>query len=321
MNKRIIKVLYVEDTESDFILFKNYLKLSKRIDFHIDWAKTYDEGIEMFDAKDYDACVLDYYLDLGKTGADFLSEVTKNHNGMVKPFIVLTYERNQDRDLFALKAGAMDYITKDFLIEDNGREVLERSIIYAIERKNLENDLRKNNSIQKLILDTSSSAICTIDLKNNKIINHNKKFSDMFELEEDLIFAGVFKELIAIKFYNTSIYKNDLSDQDFCDDSDLCSCTEKSMEVHVTSMTGVEIDCLMSCQKTTAYDDQEQVLRVITFTDMTNQKKIQNRLIETQEMYEQLLKKYALESKNPKVLIDLVNVEIDKFKAVENLNA
>jgi hypothetical protein len=158
-----------------------------------------------------------------------------------------------------------------------------------------------------------------ISLSDQKVIDYNKKFLDMFELQKDLIEVATFYDLLKIKFYNTSIYKNDLSDKNFCDDTEFCTCINKSREVRIKSMTGAELDCLMECQKSAVYDDDEKIVRVITFTDMTNQKKVQNRLIETQEKYESLLRKYALENRKPDVLMDLVNVEMDKFQAVEEI--
>ena len=126
--REVIKVLLVEDDEDDYFLARELLAEIKSQRFAIEWAKTYDKGLDCFKTKTYDVCLVDYRLG-AQNGIDLLGEAL--NAGCEAPIIILTGQGEHEIDLQAMSAGAADYLVKGRL--DSG--LLERSIRYAIERK------------------------------------------------------------------------------------------------------------------------------------------------------------------------------------------
>ncbi|MBD0266521.1 MAG: response regulator, partial [Tolypothrix sp. Co-bin9] len=86
-------------------------------------------------------------------------------NGSTVPIILLTGKGDREIDIEAMKAGAADYLEKSQMTAP----LLERSIRYAIERKQTEQKIRE----QAALLDIATDAIFVRDL-DNKILFWNK---------------------------------------------------------------------------------------------------------------------------------------------------
>ncbi len=133
------KILLVEDDEDDFILARAWLSISKGNQFILEWAQTYEKALEcLFSGDSIDAVLIDY--DLGaQNGVDLVREM-KRHACPI-PAILLTGRGSYDVDIEAMRAGADDYIAKNEVTP----LLLERTIRYAIERKQNEEALRRSN--------------------------------------------------------------------------------------------------------------------------------------------------------------------------------
>ena len=57
-----IKVLLVEDDEDDFIITRDLLAEIRGREFVLDWAKTYEKGLELMVLNRHDVCLVDYRL-------------------------------------------------------------------------------------------------------------------------------------------------------------------------------------------------------------------------------------------------------------------
>ncbi len=120
-----IKILLVEDDEDDFFLFEDLLADFQSIQFDLDWADTYEKGLQAVQRCQHDIYVFDFRL--GKrTGLDLLEEVVAL--GFRLPIILLTGQEDRETDLAAMAAGATDYLVKGTITS----ALLERSIRYAI---------------------------------------------------------------------------------------------------------------------------------------------------------------------------------------------
>lgn len=62
MKKDRLKILLVDDSETDYTLTKEYLAMQSDYDIEIEWEKSYDSGLEKMVEKDYDACLVDYNI-------------------------------------------------------------------------------------------------------------------------------------------------------------------------------------------------------------------------------------------------------------------
>src|SRR5437870_5411177 len=126
--REAIKVLLVEDDEDDYMLARELFAEIQSTRFLVDWAKTYDKGLEAIKSNSYDICLVDYRLG-AENGIELLQVALDA--GCEAPIIILTGQGEHEVDLQAMAAGAADYLVKGRL--DSG--LLERSIRYAIERK------------------------------------------------------------------------------------------------------------------------------------------------------------------------------------------
>lgn len=57
-----LRVLLVEDDEDDYILISTLLSESAFGRIKVDWARSYDAGLDALCRIGYDACLLDYAL-------------------------------------------------------------------------------------------------------------------------------------------------------------------------------------------------------------------------------------------------------------------
>ncbi len=157
-----VRVLLVDDDEDDYILTAEWLSEIQRAKFTLEWVATYDAAIDVIAKKEHDVYLLDYRLG-EHNGLELLQEAIAL--GCQAPIILLTGQGDHEIDLIAMKAGAADYLDKSKL----GAQLLERSIRYAIERKQSEHKIRE----QAALLDIATDAIFVQDLES-RILFWNK---------------------------------------------------------------------------------------------------------------------------------------------------
>lgn len=162
MNNDIVKVLLVDDDEDDYILTRDWFLDMEQTRFLLEWVSSYDQAIKAIALCQHDVYLFDYRLG-SRNGLELLREAL--NNGCLAPIILLTGQGDHEVDMEAMKAGAADYLDKSLL----GAPLLERSIRYAIERKQAEQKIRE----QAALLDIATDAIIVRDL-NNKILFWNK---------------------------------------------------------------------------------------------------------------------------------------------------
>ena len=124
----IIKVLLIEDDEDDYIITRDIVSEIRGYRFALDWAKTFETGLETMCLNQHDVVLVDYRLG-ARNGVELLREGLER--GCQAPVIVLTGAGQHEIDVEAMQAGAADYQVKAELRPDS----LERSIRYALQRK------------------------------------------------------------------------------------------------------------------------------------------------------------------------------------------
>ncbi|MDA8084691.1 MAG: response regulator [Nitrospiraceae bacterium] len=130
-----ISLLLVEDDQGDALLIREMLsKVDEQI--HIHHCERLSEALEMVSGGGYDIAL----LDLALPDSYGLGTVRKMYSqNMDLPLIVLTGLSDEKTGIEAVKEGAQDYLVKDQI---NGR-LLAKSILYAIERKRIENEKQR----------------------------------------------------------------------------------------------------------------------------------------------------------------------------------
>lgn len=130
MQKLSTKILLIEDDEDDFILTRDLLAEIDKGKFHLDWARTYQDGMKQIQTGLHDVYLVDYHL-----GADDGLQLLRHavQSGSQAAIIMLTGQADPEIDMAAMQAGAADYLVKGHI---NG-ELLDRAIRYALERSRL----------------------------------------------------------------------------------------------------------------------------------------------------------------------------------------
>jgi diguanylate cyclase (GGDEF)-like protein len=136
--KKRLRILLIDDDEDEYFLLRELVSAQARgktlHHYSVDWVSTYEEARGAFANCQYDVYLLDYQLG-SRSGLDFLREAVVHD--CASPVIMLTGQGSYDVDLSAMQLGAADYLEKGQLT----LPLLERSIRYAVERKEVEKRL------------------------------------------------------------------------------------------------------------------------------------------------------------------------------------
>jgi signal transduction histidine kinase len=131
---RALNVLLVEDNPGDAHLIQRLLTKSSATKHTLDAVDRLNAGIERCDQGRVDVVL----LDLGLPDSQGFATVATMHAAVPHvPIIVLTGLNDLELAVHAVREGAQDYLVKGTVTADT----LERTMYYAIERKNLEEQL------------------------------------------------------------------------------------------------------------------------------------------------------------------------------------
>jgi len=160
MNNDPVRVLLVDDDEDDYLINSGLLSEIERASYDLDWASTYEEALNVISHNWHDVYLVDYRLG-AYSGLDLIRKAIQS--GCPAPMILLTGQGDSEVDIEAMKAGAMDYLVKGQL----DASLLERSIRYAIKRKQAEEELRESEKRFQDVALSSADWIWEVD-RNGK---------------------------------------------------------------------------------------------------------------------------------------------------------
>jgi two-component system sensor histidine kinase/response regulator len=123
-----VRVLLVDDDEDEYIITRRIISEIVGRKHLLDWAATYEQGLQMIVEGNHDIYLIDYRLD-EHTGLDLLREAIAE--GCTQPMILLTGQEDREVDIEAMRSGAWDYLVKGRI----DAPVLERAIRYTLEHK------------------------------------------------------------------------------------------------------------------------------------------------------------------------------------------
>jgi two-component system, OmpR family, response regulator len=112
MTEAKLRILLVEDDPNLGTLLKEYLTAKE---YAVALAENGQEGFDMFCKDNYDMCVLDVMMPV-KDGITLAKEIRLKDKNM--PVIFLTAKSMKEDAIEGFKAGADDYITKPFSMEE-----------------------------------------------------------------------------------------------------------------------------------------------------------------------------------------------------------
>jgi DNA-binding NarL/FixJ family response regulator len=187
-----IRVLLVEDSQTDAELFEIYLEQSRSADYQIQVAETLADGIATLQSRAVDIIL----ADLNLPDSFGIETCRKLHAAAPAiPIIVLTGLSDEDVALEAMQVGAQDYLVKG---EIDGN-VLSRAIRYSIERQRASDMQRQSNERMRLITEQLPAVLWTTDVElritppsSDFLINESggkslvgKTLREFFETDDD----------------------------------------------------------------------------------------------------------------------------------------
>ena len=130
------KILLIDDDRMQFRLTQAHFKNFRGERYDLDWASTYEEGIERLLVGTHAACLLDFQLG-ERDGLQLIREAMAH--GCRTPIVFLTAETAERVDIEAMNAGALDYLVKGEITP----RMLERSLRYALKLGETFDELRR----------------------------------------------------------------------------------------------------------------------------------------------------------------------------------
>jgi PAS domain S-box-containing protein len=137
--KALIKLLLLEDNPGDARLINEILKESISVNFYLEHVDHLKDALNLLKSELPDAILLDLGLP-DSQGLNSLESIISQTPNL--PVIVLTGTNDLEMAVKAVQVGAQDYLTKG----DIDGSLLVRVIRYAIERKQMENKVRKSET-------------------------------------------------------------------------------------------------------------------------------------------------------------------------------
>jgi two-component system, cell cycle response regulator len=119
------RLLLIDDDRLQARLVKQQLRVFRRERFEMEWAATFEDGLERLLTGEHEVCLLDFQLG-ERDGLELIRQAKTA--GCTVPIVFLTSESSSDIDIEAMNAGAMDYLVKGEI----SPPILERSLRYAL---------------------------------------------------------------------------------------------------------------------------------------------------------------------------------------------
>ena len=151
----ITRVLLVDDEEDAFILARDLLRRAADCRFRLEWADSFEAGLELLGDDLLSVCLVDYQLG-ARTGLDFVRAAQAMSSDV--PLILMTGRGDRAVDSDSIEAGAADYLDKSELTP----ALLERSIRYAIERASTLRHLRESEELHRSIIASVSEGLLVL---------------------------------------------------------------------------------------------------------------------------------------------------------------
>jgi len=204
-----INLLLVDDNPADLFLIKDYLSESDILDLNILEATSIGEAKEILTNQLVDLVLLDMFL-LDSSGINTFYSV---HNEFPKTsIIVLSGLSDKNIALSTVQAGAQDFLLKgDF----DGR-LLEKTIIYSVERKKNLQLLADSENKYRALFEVTPLPLFIVSTDSNKIIKVNAEAKHVFGFnDEEFILKELSDLFVNKKDISRLIESTSIEDQQF----------------------------------------------------------------------------------------------------------
>ena len=154
-------VLLIEDNLGDIVSIRTMIsELSDGL-FELKFAESLGEALKILEDENFDVVL----MDLGLPDSQGFRTFTQVHNQMPElPIIIITGLEDEDLGVSAVKEGAQDYLVKGQV----DKKLLARSLKFAIERKQTEEELKTSIYERDVLLKETHHRV-----KNNMQVIHS----------------------------------------------------------------------------------------------------------------------------------------------------
>lgn len=280
-DKKHLNILIVDDDEEDFFITSEYLK---RIDngyaFQIEWCGRYQDALAQVCEGKHDIYFVDFRLG-AKTGLDLIREAISK--SCQRPMILLTGKGNQEIDILAMEAGAVDYLVKS----DLTTEKLERCIRYALGRFDYLKALKANEQKFRSFFEKSKDMVFITD-ESLRFKDVNVGTLNLTEYDKE--------ELLEMRL--SDLFVNP-EDQAYIEQglSQRGEVSDKELELHTKS--NERVNCILTVSKEHDGDGKVYIQGIIH--NITILKKSEKAALHTEKLNaaQRLLRTLAHEVRNP----------------------
>jgi PAS domain S-box-containing protein len=285
-NKRVLKVLLVDDDEDDYFLTSELLSDIRNLDFEVVWARSYNEALRLINPRKYDLFIFDFLLG-AHTGIE-LVEITKN-KGCDEPVILLTGKGDQTIDNLAVEVGAYDYLVKS----DLSPEILERSIRYSLKQADTLKALKESEKRYRTVIEQSKDLIFIADSDFNAL-STSKSVEQLLGYTQEEIYDLNFFGLISDSKIATPVRDMIVAGEDVI-----------NFPVTMRSKSGEIKHCLLTCAVEASSEKDWFIHGIII--DQTDRLKAEKAMLlsEKMEATARLMRTLAHEVRNPLTNITL----------------
>lgn len=190
VSKQAYGILAIEDNPGDFFLIREYLE--ERIDTgHLLHAEDFKKAGKLLDENisSLDVILLDLSLP-DKSGTELVTAILEKAGNI--PVIVLTGNADVDFSIRSISYGVSDYLIKDELTTEN----LYKSILYSIERKKANRELRESEERFSTLFELSPQPMYVYDPAAASIIQVNQAAVDLFGYSHEEFISMHLQKLI-----------------------------------------------------------------------------------------------------------------------------
>ncbi|MCX7709428.1 MAG: GGDEF domain-containing response regulator [Clostridia bacterium] len=178
MYDRTINVLLVESDINDARLIHQLLSIESNIEFKMDLAENLSAGLEFLGKKPYDIILLNIFLPENQ-GLDTLERF---HDTVPEiPIIIMTSVDDESLGIKSVQNGAQDYLVKEAI----SRNLLVKSISYAIERSHLQMELMAMAHIDELTKLYNRRGFLAMARQQQKIATRTHRGTQLYFIDLD----------------------------------------------------------------------------------------------------------------------------------------
>jgi PAS domain S-box-containing protein len=289
MENATYRILLIEDDELDQMAFKRYLK-TENLPYEYVVVPSISEAQSVLSSEKFDIILTDFTLGDG-TALDILDSVKDI------PIVLTTGARDEDVAVKAWKAGAYDYLSKDF--ERNYLRAIPKTIENAIRRRKIEEALDKKQKNLEAIFDAVPIGMFLVD-ENMSIARANDAIRKMFHRD--------FSQIIGRRVGDALGCSNHINSDEGCGYTPACAgCAFRKTIQGVLdseqSIYGLEIRPTLKVNdkeiqpwfrisaKPVKIDNNRHV--IVAIDDVTERKKAENERLLAEEKYRMIFENSA----------------------------